>query len=430
MMNACESNVRSYSRLFPAEFSSAQGAFLIDRDGKQFLDFLSGCGSLNYGHNHPVLKEALIDYVASSGVSMSLDLCTSAKLSFMEALHETILSPAGLDYKIQFTGPTGTNAVEAAIKLARKATGRWGIVAFTNGFHGCSLGALAATGSSHHRGASEPLLTNVVRMPFDQYLGADFDTTLILEKMLGDPSSGIGRPAAILVESIQGEGGLNVARNAWLTSLARIAKKYDILLILDEIQSGCGRSGTFMSFQRADVRPDIVVLAKAISGYGLPLALVLLRPDLDCWAPGEHNGTFRGNNLAFVTGAAALRHFWQGTEFVSDLATKASYLSDGLASIAAPLGLKVKGLGLMQGIDMISTDWCSAVQKACFQKGLIVEAAGPRDEVLKLMPPLTVTTDEISYGLGIIQAAIEATEPADRVRALTLPAAVPRPAVA
>ena len=310
-----ESEVRSYCRNFPDVFSRAEGAFVYSATGKSYIDFLSACGSLNYGHNHPELRKALVSYVKKQGVTMSLDTETVSKNEFLEAFREHILEPRGFSYKLQFAGPTGANAVEAAIKLARKVTGRTNVVAFTNAFHGCSLGALALTANAHHRGSSEALLSHVNRVPYDGYLGPDVDTSALLEKLLSDPSSGIDVPAAIILETIQGEGGLNVASANWVKNVARIAQKFGALLIVDDIQAGCGRSGDFFSFEPFGIEPDIVCLAKSISGFGLPMSLVLIKPEHDIWAPGEHNGTFRGNNLAFVTATVALRQFWKTSEF-------------------------------------------------------------------------------------------------------------------
>lgn len=401
-----ESEVRSYCRSFPTEFSRAEGAQLHDTSGKEYLDFLSGCGSLNYGHNNPVLKERLVSYITSSGISMSLDFFSQSKNQFIKRFDQIILKPRKLDYRLQFCGPTGTNAVEAALKLARKVTGRWPIIAFTNGFHGCSLGALAATGSHHHRKSSEALLTNVIRLPYDNYLGEEFDTLTLFEKMVEDASSGLGLPAAILVEGVQGEGGLNVASSSWLKKLSTIAKKKGILLILDEIQTGCGRTGDFFSFEASNIVPDMVVLAKSISGYGLPLSLVLFRPDLDCWEPGEHNGTFRGNNLAFVTGEAALEHFWKDPAFTRQVQSNISLLTEGLKDVAGSCHLNLKGKGMMQGINMVDGDWCANIRRKCFDAGLIIEAAGPNDEILKVMPPINIPVQELERGLAIIKDVI------------------------
>src|SRR5690606_17560882 len=228
-------------------------------------------------------------------IAHGLDLHTAAKERFLEALEEVILEPRGMNHRAMFTGPTGTNAVEAAIKLARKVTGRQMIVAFTNGFHGMTLGALACTGNSGKRSGAGVPLSHVAHEPFDGYYGPDVDTAALLDQRLSDPSSGLDAPAAILVETVQGEGGLNAASAGWLRAIAGIARKHGALLIVDDVQAGVGRTGTFFSFEPAGIRPDLVTLAKSLSGYGLPLALLLIDRRYDRWLPGEHNGTFRGN---------------------------------------------------------------------------------------------------------------------------------------
>ena len=272
-----ESNVRSYARSFPAIITTARGTELRDVRGKRYLDFLAGAGSLNYGHNNPVFKAALVEYIMQDGITHSLDLPTTAKERFLEVMHDTILAPRGLgDYVMQFTGPTGTNAVEAALKIARKATGRKNVIYFTNGFHGVSMGALAVTGNLYLRAAAGVPLANTTAMPFDGYFGEGVDTIAQLERVLSDPSSGTELPAAVILETVQGEGGLNVASIDWLKRLEALCRKMEILLIVDDIQAGCGRTGTFFSFESAGLKPDIITLSKSLSGYGLPLALVVL----------------------------------------------------------------------------------------------------------------------------------------------------------
>lgn len=288
IFNHLESEVRSYCRSFPVVFTKARGAQLLTRDGTAYLDFLMGCSSLNYGHNPSELKGALADYIASDGLTHSLDLHSEAKESFLRELDETILTPRQLDYVVQFPGPTGTNAVEAALKLARKITGRSNIIAFTNGFHGVSLGALSCTGNRYHRAAAGQLLGSVTRLPYDGYLGSSVDTANYLDRLLSDPSSGVDLPAAVIVETVQGEGGLNVAGPEWLRKVAAIARSHGALLIVDDIQAGVGRTDGFFSFEAAGLRPDIVTMAKSISGYGLPMAIVLIDRLLDMWEPGEH----------------------------------------------------------------------------------------------------------------------------------------------
>ncbi|UWN50897.1 Diaminobutyrate--2-oxoglutarate transaminase [Alcanivorax sp. ALC70] len=288
-----ESEVQSYARSFPVVFQKAQGSYLYDEEGIAYLDFLAGAGTLNYGHNNPVLKKVLLDYIENDYIVHGLDMHTVAKRQFLEALDEYVLKPREMDHVVQFPGPTGTNAVEAALKIARNIKGRENIISFTNGFHGVTLGALSATGNSHHRGAAGVTMGGVSVMPYDGYLGDAFDTTQYLDKVLCDSSSGIDHPAAVIVETVQGEGGINAASFEWLRNLEHVCRKHDMLLILDDIQAGCGRTGTFFSFDEVGIKPDIITLSKSLSGYGLPLAVVLLKPELDQWKPGEHNGTFR-----------------------------------------------------------------------------------------------------------------------------------------
>lgn len=403
-----ESEVQSYARSFPVTFEKAEGAWLTDTDGKRYLDFLAGAGSLNYGHNHPVLQEKLIDYIKSNGITHGLDMHTKAKAAFLEAMESKVLKPRNMDYKIQFTGPTGTNAVEAALKLARRVKGRETVISFTNGFHGVTLGALAITGNEHHRGAAGVSLDNAVAVPFDGYMGDGADTTEYLDRVLGDNSSGIALPAAIIVETVQGEGGLNAADFDWLRNLEQVCRKHDILLIVDDIQAGCGRTGTFFSFEPAGIKPDMVTLSKSLSAYGLPLAVVLIKPEYDVWHPGEHNGTFRGNNHAFVTAAAALDHFWSDDSFATDVRNKGEFLGKRLEQIAERYGdgkIYRKGRGLMQGICFESGEVASKVTKECFAHNLVIETSGPEDEVVKCLVPLIISKDDLAHGLDILEMA-------------------------
>ncbi|MGX5845045.1 diaminobutyrate--2-oxoglutarate transaminase [Mesorhizobium sp. ArgA1] len=405
-----ESEVCSYARSFPVVFARARGAQLFARDGTAYLDFLMGCSSLNYGHNPPELKSALADYIASDGITHGLDLYNEAKESFLREFHETILKPRQLDYVVQFPGPTGANAVEAALKLARKITGRTNIIAFTNGFHGVSLGALSCTGNRYHRAVAGQLLGGVTRLPYDGYLGPAVDTADYLDHLLSDPSSGVDAPAAVIVETVQGEGGLNVASAAWLRKLAAVTQRHGALLIADDIQAGVGRTDAFFSFEAAGLRPDIVTMAKSISGYGMPMALVLIERKLDRWEPGEHNGTFRGNCPAFVTARAALEHFWRTENFAASVREKGNLLKTRLDQIAQKYDasrVSVKGRGMMRGIDLKSGKIAGQVISAAFRKGLIVETSGPFDEIVKCLPPLVVEEDQLSQGLDILEDAVD-----------------------
>ena len=401
-----ESAVRSYSRAMPRQFNKAQDVWLHDENGGRYLDFLSGCSSLNYGHNHPVLKQALLDYIADDGIAHGLDMHTDAKAGFLAAFEEVILEPRDLEYRVMFTGPTGTNAVEAAIKLARKVTGREMVIAFTNGFHGMTLGALACTGNAGKRGGAGVPLSHVSHEPYDGYHGPDVDTAELLDRRLSDPSSGLDAPAAIIVETVQGEGGLNTASAEWMRAIAAIAKKHGALLIVDDIQAGCGRTGSFFSFEEMGIEPDIVTLAKSLSGMGLPFALTLFRPELDQWSPGEHNGTFRGNNHAFVTAAAALRHFWASEAFAEDIDRRGDILEARLERIAERHKLSTRGRGMMRGIDVGSSEAASAITETCFAEGLIIETSGAHDEIVKVLAPLVIDDDLLHAGLDILERTI------------------------
>ncbi|WP_413285598.1 diaminobutyrate--2-oxoglutarate transaminase [Vibrio sp. MA40-2] len=404
-----ESNVRSYSNSFPVVFSKAKGCWLETDVGDHYLDFLAGAGSLNYGHNNPIFKLGLLEYIEKDGITHGLDMHSEAKADFLEALEQHIFKPRNLNYKVQFTGPTGTNAVEAALKLARNVTGRSNVVAFTNGFHGCTSGALAATGNQHHRQGAGTTLNDVTRLPFDGY--ADVDGLKLFSAMLEDNSSGIDKPAAVLLETVQGEGGLNVASDEWLQELSRICKKNDVLLIVDDIQAGCGRTGTFFSFESSGIKPDMVTLSKSVSGYGLPMAIVLLKPELDAWKPGEHNGTFRGNNHAFITATKAIETYWLDDKFEQHIKQCAETVSDNINTMLnryPDLFSQKKGKGMMQGIECESGEFSSQVTKACFDRGLVIETAGPNGEVIKFFSPLTITQEELEQGMSIFSDAVEA----------------------
>uniref|UniRef100_UPI003BABAAC2 diaminobutyrate--2-oxoglutarate transaminase n=1 Tax=Stappia sp. TaxID=1870903 RepID=UPI003BABAAC2 len=413
-----ESEARSYCRSFPTVFESGRGALLKGADGREYIDFLAGCSSLNYGHNDPVMKQALVDYITADGVTHGLDMHTGAKARFLESFEERILRPRGMDHRMMFMGPTGANAVEAAMKIARKATGRTNVIAFTNGFHGVTLGALAATGNGYHRGGAGMGLGGVTRMPYDGSLGDDVDTAEMLETMLSNPSSGIEAPAAIILEVVQGEGGLNAARPEWVKRIAEIARAHGALLIIDDIQAGCGRTGGFFSFDGMDVKPDLVTMAKSLSGFGLPLAAVLVRPEHDVLGPAEHNGTFRGNNHAFVTARAALETYWADDAFREGAEARARLLEERLTRISKRIpGSRLKGRGMMRGVDVGSGDLASEICKACFAEGLIIETSGAHDEVVKVLAPLNIDLDLFTRGLDILEEAVDQRMESTRIAA-------------
>jgi diaminobutyrate-2-oxoglutarate transaminase len=386
------------------------GTTIWDKDDRPYIDFLAGAGSLNFGHNNPEIKSGLIDYIQSDGITHGLDLHTVAKEKFLSAMDEIILKPRGLEYVIQFTGPTGTNAVEAALKIARKVTGNTNIISFTNGFHGVSMGALSITGNEALRAGAGVPLGNTTTMPYDRYMGEDVNTTEYIERVLDDPSSGVDAPAAIILEIVQGEGGLNMARVEWLQSLQALCNKRDIPLIVDDIQAGCGRTGTFFSFEEAGLKPDIVTLSKSLSGYGMPFSVVLLRRDLDQWSPGEHNGTFRGNNPAFITSARMLELYWKDGKFEKELKKKGAHLRKRLLAMVEQHPddlIDVKGRGFMIGVRCADPEQAAKVTKNAFTKGLIIERCGPKDEVVKCMMPLTTTIEEMDAGLDILESVLD-----------------------
>jgi len=402
-----ESEVRGYCRSFPAVFSSAKGAWMVDTGGQRYLDFFSGAGVLNYGHNNERIKQPLIRYLMGDGITHTLDMYSEAKQRFIQRFNDVILKPRGLKYKFQFPGPTGTNAVEAALKLARKVTSRQTVVHFTNAFHGMTLGALAVTGNSFKRTGAGVPLSHSTSIPFDGFLGQETDTLSYLEAMLLDNGSGMDLPAAVILETVQAEGGVNIASAQWLRRLREITKKHGIVLIVDDIQVGCGRTGAFFSFEDAGIEPDIITLSKSLSGYGLPLSLVLMKPELDVWAPGEHNGTFRGHCPAFVTATAAL-DYWVDSDFEMSVRKKSRLVQRRLDEILhqSSVSAKVRGRGLIWGVEFENPQLAAKISAACFERGLIIETAGIDDQVLKLLPSLTIEDADLLLGLEIIEQSI------------------------
>lgn len=404
-----ESQVRSYVRSFPTVFSKAKGSILYDEQGKEYIDFFAGAGVLNYGHNNPLVTEALIRYIQGDGVIHSLDTATTAKKRFLEQFYDNILSPRHMDYKVQFTGPTGTNAVETALKLARMVKCRSNIIAFTNAFHGLTMGSMAVTGNSFYRDEAFINRSNVAFMPYDGYFGQGVNTAEYLRKFISDRSSGVDIPAAIILETIQAEGGINVASDEWLRDIEQICRDFDILLIIDDIQVGNGRTGKFFSFENSGLNPDIITLSKSIGG-GLPLSVILIKSELDQWKPGEHTGTFRGNNLAFVA-SAELMEYWKNDNLSEAVLHKETIIRGELESIAkkySDFDAAVRGRGMIYGLHIPELNFCSEVSAEAFSRGLIIELAGANNDVLKFLPPLVIEEEYLRRGLEIIDESIEA----------------------
>lgn len=403
-----ESEVRSYSRSFPTVFTKSKGYKLWDTNDNEYIDFFAGAGTLNYGHNNDQMKKLLIEYIENDHITHSLDMASVARGDFLRKFNEVILKPRQLDYKVMFPGPTGTNAVESALKLARKVKKRTNIMSFTNAFHGMTIGALAVTGNASKRGGAGIPLTNSVSMPFDNFISTS-ESLKLIEHYLKDDSSGIDLPAAIILETVQGEGGINAASKEWLQGIEKIARKFDILLIVDDIQAGCGRTGTFFSFEYAGITPDIVTLSKSLGGYGLPMAITLFKSELDIWEPGEHNGTFRGNNLAFVAATEALS-YWENDDFSKEIDKKAQLIHDFTDKVVEKypaLKAETRGRGMMQGVACHVDGIAGEICEAAFERGLLMETSGPVDEVFKFLPPLVIDEAGLKTGFAVIEDAIE-----------------------
>ena len=403
-----ESEVRSYCRSFPTMFSKAKNSTLYSVDGTEYLDFFAGAGALNYGHNNDYIKERIIEYVASDGVMHSLDMFAVAKEAFLETFSKKILEPRNMPHKVMFSGPTGTNAIEAAMKIVRKATGRKNIFAFTGSFHGMTAGALSITSGTPFQSSLQNNGTNVAFMPFPYGFNTSFDTIEYIKNILDDEHSGLEKPAAIFLEVLQSEGGIRPVPMDWLKRLRQLCTDYDILLVIDDIQIGNGRSGKFFSFEWAEIQPDLITLSKSISGYGLPMALVLIKPEYDVFYPAEHNGTFRGVQLSMV-GAKAALEYREMVDLDQQVVKKAEMMDNYIKENILPLSDKfdTRGLGLLRGIDCHDGAFSKKVTTECFNNNLIMERAGNNDEVLKLMPPLIITEDEMFRGLEILKNAIK-----------------------
>lgn len=403
-----ESSIRAYSRVYPVVFKTAINSRQTDANGKTYIDFFAGAGVLNFGHNNTKMKQALIEYLQGDGILHSLDMHTEAKAEFIEHFTNTILKPRNMPHRLQFTGPTGTNAVEAAMKLARRVTARTEIIAFDQGFHGMTLGALAATHNEYFRGAAGVPLNHVTHLPFCEQAMESEPFITKMKKIFLDENR--EKPAAFLLETIQAEGGVNVANPTWVKAMAKLAKDIGALLIIDDIQVGCGRTGSYFSFDDLDINPDIVCLAKGVGGIGTPMAINLVKPELDDkWSPGEHTGTFRGQNLSFVAGKVAIDYFTD-----DQLMDAAKSKTDFMKAQLQPLldidpSIHLRSKGMIMGLDVGDGERAAAIVQKCFADGLIIASCGMGGRVLKLIPPLTIPQSDLSTGLAILLNAARQT---------------------
>ena len=394
-----ESNVRYYSRIFPAIFGRAKNSTMFDSLNNPYIDFFAGAGTLNYGHNNDLFKQKIIDYIQHDGIIHSLDMMTEARAEMIANFQQFILKKRGLDYKIQFTSPAGTDAIEAALKLARKYTKRKNILYFSNSYHGMSMGALSVTPKKDRIGI--PVGYSVELPFFKENSPTNYDLGKYLTSLKESEL-----PAAIILETVQAEGGINVASEEWLQYIAQTANKYGILLIIDDIQVGVGRTGDFFSFERAKITPDIVCLSKSLSGFGFPLATLLIRPEIDIWEVGEHTGTFRGFNLAFLGCNESILAYWKDEKFSEQIKKTSSFFRDKLDKICTPRNYQVYGIGMIFGIDVLDEELASKLKTECFKKGLIFETCGPEKSVIKMIPPLNITIEDLEKGLEIFLNAL------------------------
>ncbi|WP_343952325.1 diaminobutyrate--2-oxoglutarate transaminase, partial [Nonomuraea longicatena] len=426
-----ESSARTYARSFPVVPVRAQGMTVEGADGRRYLDCLSGAGTLALGHNHPVVMEAIRRTVDSGAPLHVLDLATPEKDEFTEALFAT-LPPAFADRaRVHFCGPAGTDAVEAALKLMQTATGRHGVLAFTGAYHGMTAAALAATGNVAVKEPVPGIAADVTRLPYPYSYRCPFGvggqrgaelSAVYTERLLDDPSGGVVPPAAMIVEAVQGEGGAVPAPDAWMRRMRRITTERGIPMIVDEVQTGVGRTGAFWAIDHSGIMPDAMVLSKAIGG-SLPLAVVVYHERFDGWQPGAHTGTFRGNTLAMAAGTATLRYAVR-EELAGRAAAVGARMTARLEELRAELPVigDVRGRGLMIGVELVDPesepDSCGArrpapalasrVRAACLDRGLIVELGGRHDATVRLLPPLIITDEQAEAVLDRLVGGVAA----------------------
>jgi diaminobutyrate-2-oxoglutarate transaminase len=412
---ARESNARSYPRRLPIALAEARGATVRDVDGNVYIDCLAGAGSLNAGHNNPEVLAAVQACLASDHIVTTLDLPTALKDEFTTAILD--LMPAELrDHgRIQFCGPAGTDAVDAAVKLAKIATGRQGVVSFRGAYHGMGQGPLSLMGATAAKQGLGSLLADVHFMPYAYCLRCPLKLTPDMCRMSCASAFGTAlEPAAVIVEPIQGEGGVIVPPDGWLSAIASYARNHEVPLICDEIQTGLGRTGRWFAFEHEGIVPDVVVLSKSIGGLGLPIAVVVYHERLDRWQPGAHAGTFRGNQLAMAAGLAAMR-FIRDHDLLAHATSVGDRLMAGLRQVAAgnPAIREVRGRGLMIGVEMATPDAASAAQAGCLARGVIIELGGRGNTVVRFLPPLVLTQAQADNVLSIFAESV-AEAPVDR----------------
>ncbi|WP_408010507.1 aspartate aminotransferase family protein [Pseudalkalibacillus sp. A8] len=426
-----ESNARSYPRRIPIAIEEAEGIFVTDVEGKRYYDCLAGAGTLALGHNHPIVIKALEQVIRDKRPLHTLDLTTPVKEEFVNEIFSSLPDDMRDRAKIQFCGPTGGDAIEAALKLVKTATGRSSILSFHGGYHGSTHGTMAISGNLGPKEHVQGLMPNVHFLPYPYVYRCPFGvkgedghriSSQYIENLLDDPESGILPPAAMILEVVQGEGGSVPAPIEWLQEMRRITKERGIPLIIDEIQTGIGRTGKFFAFEHAGIVPDVIVLSKAIGG-SLPLSVVIYDKDLDQWGPGAHIGTFRGNQMAMAAGTATLQYIKE-----NNLSEHADRMGDKLQAMLKELQKKypeigdVRGRGLMIGAEMVdpaetqasngshaaNPELASRIQRECFNRGLILEVGGRHGCVVRILPPLIITEQQVDEVAAIFKNAVTA----------------------
>lgn len=419
-----ESSNRSYPRGIPIAFDKAKGACIMDVDGNMYLDFFSGCGVLNFGHNNPEIIAEIKNY--PDAILQSVDFPTKPKIDFMEKLLSILPEEMLNNYKINFGGPTGSDAVESAIKLARINTGRHSIISFQGSYHGMTAGALSVTSRISSKENVPPLIPGVHFMPYcspyrcpmgcNKKGKCDFECVNFMQNALENPHSGIDKPAAIIIEPIQGEGGTYIPKSGWLEKTVDLARKNDILVIFDEIQAGFFRTGKLFSFEHTKAMPDIITLSKGIGGIGFPLSLILYKKELDKWKPGTHIGTFRGNQLGMMAGLSAMKlakklGIESHIELISNLMSKRLCEIEKKSEYIGEIRMK----GMMFGIEYVKnketrepdSELAKEIRTQCYKNGLLVEIGGYYNNVVRFLPPLIITKEIANNGLNIFEKVNE-----------------------
>jgi diaminobutyrate-2-oxoglutarate transaminase len=414
-----ESNARSYPRRLPMAIKEAKGVYVKDTNGNVYIDCLAGAGSLALGHNHPVVQEAIINTVKSDLPLLTLDITTPVKEEFVDEIFSCLPHEFSKDARIQFCSPSGSDAIEAATKLVKHATGRRTMMAFHGGYHGMTHGALSMMGNLGPKNNISGLMADVHFMPYSNYGNVDPQWNLnYIENVLTDPESGIVKPAGMLMEVVQGEGGVIPSDDEWLRQIRRVTKENDVPLMIDEVQTGMGRTGKIFAFEHSGIIPDVLVLSKAIGG-SLPLAVVIYNKSLDKWGPGSHAGTFRGNQMAMAAGVATIKYIKNNNlvEHVNNMGNKLRTHLEQVMSSSNFIS-EVRGRGLMLGVQIVNKEnngkpygeLARIIQRECFERGLVIEVGGRDSGVVRFLPPLIINENQIDTIGQIFADAVKAAE--------------------